>query len=1398
MSTERVGIELEVLGYDQAKQRMDYIYNEVVRLGKEAEIELRIDGDKQLNTVAGHVKTLTENLRALQAQLEQLGRKSTSGMGAEELKDYRKELDGVRKEITTTRNTINQLETASKNANKVLAEGAKQAAQAAKQAAQAEKERAQAAKQSAREQTQAAKQTAQAIKQANQEAKQAAKAMVSQSHYPGINGSSYATMSTYNAVKQKMDEISQLTSTWRGKNAVVEFAGSIDTVSNHITRLQQKLVQLNAERENLTNFGGSATEIERLNAEIRVTSNELNQISTASQRAGRSLRETFNSGSSMVGHLGSAFQSLGAALQRIASPFRTLMQGTVFSAGYSLFGKVTSGISAGFARYDVMKKYPLMMAGFNKANYTAADSINELDQSVRGLPTSLDDIMQLAQRFTMTMGDMEQGTKLAIAANNAFLASMSTDTQRYQGMMQLQDVIGGKDLNAREWQALANSMMPAIRMMGEELGYTGEALNEYVASVQRGEVANEDFIAALIKAGTGAGKAAKMAGLSKSTWSAVASNFSIAFARMSANVLQAFDEISETVTGKTLVQYMAQDLIPKIDVLSEKVIGWIKTNKSNILGFFRDIKKLDIKGLLTGYASGLMSMVKAGQGLAKMFGGTGMRKFGWLFGVSGPLGGFLNVVGGLLKGGRFGGGALAVLGRLLRDGFGPFGGLKLGKRAKDAAETATAVESIGTSFKRMGNSLIKVLTFAGSIAILSGAGFVAFKSVKSIMKDLVEIIEIIGTIDPVMATNVVSTMAVFFAGLAGLANVMPLSMGKGMFKGTAVIGGIITMISGFAALDTWLLKLGLKNIKAMMDTLADILNSTKTMPTNASLSNVGRAINALVEIYTELEKGSLKGIYTDKANGYKARIDALGGALKSLKEALKYISEMADIPDINTFKANVGELIEGLGEVYRDIEDSFKLVTKKEAKKADSVLKSVSSMIDSIDHIYDILRVREWSKPMDTRIDNIKTMFTKVVELYDQLNVDFGTKYGVKTSDRISTSLSSLTSVFDSIDHIYALLREREWNADVNRRLFGIQGQGGINNMFKAISRIYTDVLRPFFGSDFIAGTESVNISTSLQNLQSVFTSIDSIYALLRGRQWNVEMGDKIGYIKDMLNEISKVMPSLANLSMWKVTDASGRIDSVTNVVKSIASLATESKTLEGVSLESLITSLSELIPQIKEVGQQITDGFVNGIDFNAMSSAMKKGLDRVLASTNGYAGKFRSKARSLATAFTSTLRSQLSNITVTTSITVKITSAIVTGANIVENVVQDTINGIKEARPDLFHLGGTVYRARGGGIGKARGTDTVHAMLTPGEYVQNRHAVSLFGKQFMDRVNALDINGAMNALHSRFGNQITASRTSTINNTVNHYNNQQYTQNVTTNNPNFARMRNNRYAGAL
>lgn len=106
---------------------------------------------------------------------------------------------------------------------------------------------------------------------------------------------------------------------------------------------------------------------------------------------------------------------------------------------------------------------------------------------------------------------------------------------------------------------------------------------------------------------------------------------------------------------------------------------------------------------------------------------------------------------------------------------------------------------------------------------------------------------------------------------------------------------------------------------------------------------------------------------------------------------------------------------------------------------------------------------------------------------------------------------------------------------------------------------------------------------------------------------------------------------------------------------------------------------------------------------------------------------------------------------------------------------------------------GGPIYAANGMFI--PRGTDTVPAMLTPGEFVMRKQAVDTFGAAFMKSINDLNIGAAFD----RLINTKLSNPRGFVNNTYNtrddHSTHNQY---IKTNNPAFAAKRAGRFVRAM
>ena len=464
----------------------------------------------------------------------------------------------------------------------------------------------------------------------------------------------------YEGVMSDMRALDQMLNGFRGKKNKIEIQADLANTKKELLALKGALNEFQGEQAKVSK-GGTAWHIlqgyiEETNAKMKDCRQRANELQYALKNlSGKSFKQAFDWISSRMAHLGSAMQSAGNALTRLTTPFARFTSGMVMGAGYKALNKFTEGLESGFGRADTMRKYTRLMAEYETANYTAEQSRKELDESVQGLPIALDDAVSLAQRYTLSLGDMERGTKLAIATNNAFLASMSTENQRYQGMLQMQDLLNGKDLNSREWMSLGSSMGKAINEIGLQLGYGKDEPGELRQELYAGNIVTEDFLKALEEVGAGEGSLVKLAQESANTWEAFFSRIATASSRMVYGILTSMDELVNTASGgkfTTLNALFDDYLIGNIDKMTASIQGWIKAHPDEIIEFGKSLKSIRWGSILQGFGQGLQEIANAITSFSKAFGGADLSWIGRWMVRGNILGNFLTIFGGLIKGSR--------------------------------------------------------------------------------------------------------------------------------------------------------------------------------------------------------------------------------------------------------------------------------------------------------------------------------------------------------------------------------------------------------------------------------------------------------------------------------------------------------------------------------------------------------------------------------------------------------------------------------------------------------------------------------------------------------------------------------------------------------------------------
>lgn len=1135
----------------------------------------------------------------------------------------------------------------------------------------------------------------------------------------------------YDGVMSDMRTLDQMLNGLRGRRNRVQIETNLKDAKKEVIALQGELNKLKQAKNILNEKGiksdGLDNKIKQISERLRDANQRARELSYSLRNlSGTSFMTTFNRISSAVAHMGFAMQSAGNALTKLTSPFQRFTSGIVMGAGYKALNKFTEGLNNGFNRYDTMKKYPKIMAAFGYSNEESQKSIDALDKSVRGLPTGLDEMVDMAQRFTATVGDIDKGTQLAIAANNAFLASMSTDTQKYQGMMQLQDVLGGKDMNAREWNSLVSSMTPAIVKMGESLGYTSKNMSEWIQKVRDGKVDNQDFIDQLIKIGNEGGSLEAMAQESKNTWQAFFANVGNAASRMTAGLIQSLDEISQMLTGKDVNQLLAENVITGIDNMTASMKDWIKAHPEEITDFFKSLKEIDLASIIKGTAEAMMNVADLGKRFAQAFGGKDLSRLGKLMVYGNILGRTLTITGGLLKGTRhiFGGiGASTIKGIQSVRGIRKYGwGGWLGRMltvGEDASAGGKAIETASKTAPKMGKfmtGLSSVFKGWGQITAMVGGtalvGWGSFKAFKSMMKDLKEMTDITKEIDWGRATGVLTAMGGFFSAYIGLSRTFGGAGGLTTLKGGGIFSALTLMFAGTFWADMALIKRGFKAIADSTQYLNDALDNIGKVKDVDNVHNVKYKIQNAITLFNQItdmlaiERNN--PIFGEGGGGLKELDRKSANTIKNVSESIaSMVDAVKSLNKLSGTKMKLG----GLSAVMAGLRNG---------------LGQMSNLLIDMPSVFKDATASQWAKTMSGTMENLKTAFKAFV------------------------------------------------------------GKGGVLNTLPKIISKMTELKTSNTFTDFPS-----NMKTLGEALTSVYTSLQGIGSGSGAFATNIEN------FRAGLVSMKKAIKQVQKISGMKVSkDVSGKIQ---GIIDSIATAFDAGKVSE---LTGNITAFAMSIRLALDMFESL-----NGdIEIKA-EVKLSKGFD---SSVTTVVGKIEDARRRIKKAMSGFPTSFYKTVNVHINANVDVSGAIKNinaGATAVQNAAATAVNGATNHRigghnaPESATGGrisrnGVLYRSGGGTVFRPRGTDKVPAMLTEGEYVHRKQATDFWGIDFMRKVNAMDVRGAMKAMLTRGGASTNIGRQSIFNNTVN--NNQRITQNISTNNPSFATTRLGRFAGAL
>lgn len=599
---------------------------------------------------------------------------------------------------------------------------------------------------------------------------------------------------------------------------------------------------------------------------------------------------------------------------------------------------------------------------------------------------------------------------------------------------------------------------------------------------------------------------------------------------------------------------------------------------------------------------------------------------------------------------------------------------------------------------------------------------------------------------------------------------------KGLKKKIQGIMDVIDMFEGGGTYSSW---------------WSQVIKSSESLWKNMETWNITRILKKLVTIGESISKVQGMSIDSSSFNDQFKDIQEVIKNINDFKLPTVSTSSATNIADANSIVKNYTTMASSLSKMSSINGSSINV------ENCTSILKNVASVVSEMKKIV----FPDVTKSIKSNLNSTNAQeFLDTLKILEQIVPEFGNLQATITNNPLPNAediKKTITSISQAIGYIsVAGVGTGKDKNMLSYNLKQIPDAELFNNALTAITTLGNIILQFGTLNVYSDGFDFESLRSNIKQIGDVINDLATNKGLTKNTK-NIGSVDttvtKLKTICDNLNSIVGL-----NLDFVKVGEVTTGIQTFLNNVKGLkvgeatTDVVTEVNSIVT-SFHNMATTLSNMKSEFNTSGTDMANGIIEGfksIDIegsfgtkidNAKASLKKKsfksvgkkfgkdvvsgfseGISNMSSSISnqitmmyGYSTRFTDLGQYLGSAFKNAFNNQSGNIN--------------TGGT-----TTPTVNRGNESQGKNFKFakGGPVYLKKGGQpiVMKPSGTDTVPAMLTPGEYVMKRSAVKNAGQSFMDKVNNMDLKGAFKELSTRYGSQVgsVVNKNVTINNNDN------------------------------
>ena len=169
----------------------------------------------------------------------------------------------------------------------------------------------------------------------------------------------------------------------------------------------------------------------------------------------------------------------------------------VASAVVAVGALIVTNIGNAIDRVDILNNSSRTFENLGFTADAVKSAMTDLEKSIRGLPTSLDEAVRGVQLLSGSTNDVGKAQKIFSALNNAIIGFGGSSVDVSGAIVQLSQAFSNGRIDAQTWNSLIqNNLGPTLNALAREMGLTTGALKEGLSD---GTISVQTFQDALIK-----------------------------------------------------------------------------------------------------------------------------------------------------------------------------------------------------------------------------------------------------------------------------------------------------------------------------------------------------------------------------------------------------------------------------------------------------------------------------------------------------------------------------------------------------------------------------------------------------------------------------------------------------------------------------------------------------------------------------------------------------------------------------------------------------------------------------------------------------------------------------------------------------------------------------------